>query len=75
MQMLRTLFFTEAKYQFKLVATHIPGIHNTLADYLSRNQLNLFRMKLPSANVYPSHVPLSLLQWLLDPQMDLTSLC
>ena len=35
MQTLRHLFFVEARYQFKILATHIPGVHNTLADDLS----------------------------------------
>ena len=36
--MLCTLFFVEAHFQFQLQATHIPGSHNTLADFLPRNQ-------------------------------------
>ena len=36
MHMLRTLFFIEAWYQFKITARHIPGTLNTQADYLSR---------------------------------------
>lgn len=40
MHMLRILFFVEARFQFKLVAAHIPGMLNTLADYLSRKSVN-----------------------------------
>jgi len=36
--MLRTFFFVEAHFQFQLTAAHIPGLHNTLADFLSRTK-------------------------------------
>jgi len=36
MHMLRTLFFIEAQYQFKIAARHIPDF---LADHLSHNEL------------------------------------
>ena len=71
--MLRTLFFVEAHFQLQLKAQHIPGSHNTLADLLSRNQVAKFRTLVPSADIFPLCVPLSLLQWLLDLTMDWTS--
>ena len=71
--MLRTLFFVEAQFQFQLKATHIPGSHNVLADCLSRNQVAKFRTQHPNADIFPSCIPLSLLQWLLDLQVDWTS--
>ena len=40
--LLRSLFFFEAEFQFSLVAAHIPGSLNTLADALSRDNLPLF---------------------------------
>jgi len=73
MHMLRTLFFIEAQCQFKIAARHIPGNVNSLADYLSRNELELFYTKHQGANSHPSHIPPNLLQWLLDPHMDWTS--
>ena len=33
MHMLRVLFFAEAHFQFRLVAQHIPGTCNALADH------------------------------------------
>ena len=39
MHILRCLFFIEAYHQFQLTARHFPGIQNTMADDLSRNQL------------------------------------
>ncbi len=40
MHLLRCLFFLEASFQFELTARHIAGIHNSLADDLSRNRLS-----------------------------------
>jgi len=74
MSMLRTLFFIEAHLQFSISSQHIAGSSNTLADYLiSRNQLKNFYAKFPSAHRHSFAVPSSLLQWLLDPNMDWTS--
>ena len=46
MSMLRTLFFIEAHLQFSISSQHIAGSSNTLADYLSRNQLKKFLCKI-----------------------------
>ena len=35
--MLRYLFFLEAKYDLPLSAVHVPGIENGAADSISRN--------------------------------------
>ena len=40
--LLRCLAFLTAHHQCKLVARHIPGQHNILADALSRNNVQLF---------------------------------
>ena len=45
MQMLQCLFFNEAQCQCTIVASHIPGQHNDLADDLSRNWANIFLSK------------------------------
>ena len=42
MHMLRCLFFFKAHFEFKLVASYIPGKENVLADDLSRNHLDAF---------------------------------
>ena len=42
MHFVRCPFFFAAKYNFILVAKHIPGITNTVVDTLSRNKLELF---------------------------------
>ena len=73
MQLLRCLFFLEAHFQFQLSATHLPGALNERADDLSRNRLSSFHDKMPEAAPYPSPIPPSLLQWLLDPGLSWTS--
>ena len=73
MQLLRTLFFIEAHFQFKLTSEHISGSSNIQADYLSRNQITLFYASHKTAKSLPSHVDSSLIQWLLHPQLDWTS--
>ena len=73
MQMLRTLFFIEAHHQFKLTSEHVSGSNNTLADYLSRNQIELFQASHKTAKSLPAHINPSLLQWLLHLQLDWTS--
>lgn len=73
MQLLRSLFFLEASYQFQLSAEHIAGADNDLADDLSRNKLGNFKEKALGMNTYPSHVPDFLLQWLLQPCHDWSS--
>ena len=42
MHLLRCLFFIEALFEFEIVAVHIRGTTNTLADNLSRNDLHAF---------------------------------
>ena len=72
MQMLRCLFFIEAKRQFKLTAVHVPGVHNDLADDLSRNRLSTFLAKKPDADC-TTIIPVSLLQWLTNSKLEWTS--
>ena len=40
--LLRCLYFYTAYYQFDYQAEHVPGTMNTVADALSRGNLNLF---------------------------------
>ena len=73
MQLLRSLFFLEATYQFQLSAIHIAGADNELADDLSRNKVQHFREKAVYMNTLPSPVPDLLLQWLLKSCHDWSS--
>ena len=45
--LLRCLFFYAAHFSFTFAATHIPGIQNTAADALSRDNLPLFTSLFP----------------------------
>lgn len=73
MQMLRCLFFIEARFQFKTIATHIPGEDNELADDLSRDRLPSFMAKKKDADPHTSFIPPPLLQLLIHQDMDWTS--
>ena len=74
MDLLQCLFFMEAHFQFKLMATHIAGVHNGLADDLSRNRCSSFLSKAPWASPHPSPVPVQLAALLLDLSQDWMSL-
>lgn len=49
MHMMRCLAFYSAFYRFQFIAEHIPGIHNTAADAISRNNLLLFYSLVPQS--------------------------
>ena len=66
--MLRSLFFFEAKFQFTMVAAHIPGAINVRADALSRNHLDVFFASSPQACPTPQAVPQDLVWGLIHPQ-------
>ena len=59
--MLRCLFFIEAKFNFSIVASHVPGVLNVQADALSRNQPQIFFNSNPQAITTPSSVPKELI--------------
>ena len=67
MHLLHGLFFMEAHSQFELVASHISGKDNRLADDLSRNCLYSFFSKAPLMDPLPSIVPLQVPRLLLEP--------
>lgn len=66
MHLIRCLFFLEAWFGFELVADHLPGRENMLADYLSRNRLSAFLSKAPSPTPAPMPIPAELPELLLD---------
>ncbi len=63
--LLRCLFFIEAKFQFVATAAHVPGVQNTLADALSRDNWALFHCCLPQADRLPTPIPTALAEGLL----------
>ncbi len=63
MRILRCLFVVQAHFQFSLTLTHIPGVHNVLADDLSRNMLPSFQVTCQMLIVPPFPVSESILRY------------
>jgi len=57
MHLMRCLAYIQARWQVSVVAEHIPGIHNNLADALSRDKLSTFHSLFPQANSQPTPIP------------------
>ena len=57
----------------ELVASHIRGVENTMADALSRDNVTTFRSLWPEASPEPSAIPEALLDLLLVRKPDWTS--
>ena len=55
MHLLRCLSFLSAKFQFYLYTSYLPGIENSLADYLSRNDASVFFLSHPGKSLSNSH--------------------
>ena len=53
MHLLRCLIFYSAFYRFQFIAEHIPGVLNTAADALSRNNISLFYSLVPQSRPVP----------------------
>ena len=73
MHLARCLAFIKAKMNCELVASHIPGVNNTIADAISRNKMTLFHTLLPQANHEPTVIPEALLDLLIISRPDWTS--
>lgn len=61
MQLMRCLAFLMAQGDFYMVATHIKGTDNTLADALSRDNVPLFHSLHPQAEPQPVAIPEAML--------------
>ena len=70
MHLLRCLFFIEAVFEFSLICVHLPGVENTRADALSRNDVASFRSQVPGADQHPQPLPAQLVEALLNPDLD-----
>ena len=73
MHILRRLHFLCALHGIDVSAVHIPGVENTLADALSRNDLPLFFLSHPKASEHPTPVPPHLWDMVVAHQPDWTS--
>lgn len=67
MQLLRLLLLAAALFNFTFTALHIPGIHNSIADALSRFHWQDFRRLAPEAQLHPTPVPQQLWDHLIPP--------
>ena len=68
--LLRCLAFLQAHFQGQISAGHIPGIHNTAADAISRNNKSQFLSLCPQACPIPEAIPSELLHLLLLEKPD-----
>lgn len=73
MQLVRSLFFIITRLEIALRAVHIPGVQNTAADAISRDDLLLFHLQVPAAWPSPTPLPGALLELLVHSQPDWTS--
>ncbi len=66
MNLVRALFFIAAQHNFHVMIIHIPGVDNSIADALSRFQMNRFHQLAPDAEEQPTPTPaqLNLHSWL-----------
>ena len=60
MHLLRLLYFFLAVHDVHFWAEHIPGVHNTVADAVSRNLMQVFHQARPTAREEPDPVSDSL---------------
>ncbi len=72
MHLARCLAFVQAEFEVALVASHIRGVENVLADALSRNDLDKFRNRCSQAAAEPTAIPEALLDLLLIKRLDWT---
>ena len=70
MNLMRCLTFLSARLEFRVKAAHIKGIHNTLADALSRDNLSLFRACYPQGNKEPTPISATVLDLVLLQEPD-----
>ena len=70
MHLMRCLFFFSAHFHFRVIAKHIPGKRNILADVLSRDRLSLFHSLHPQANSSPAIIPAPLIALLITNKPD-----
>jgi len=73
MHLLRSLWFFTAFHDFSLQPAHIPGIENSGADQLSRNNMHIFFHSNSQANQSPTPLPQPLLELVGATKPDWTS--
>ena len=53
MDLVRALTALTLEHNFSFTARHIPGLDNSIADYLSRSQMDRFRHLALKASPFP----------------------
>ena len=71
MHVLRCLFFIRARFNIDLIALHIPGTSNQLADAISRDHLHVLFAQVPGAQ--QCLLPNQIVALTLDQQLNWTS--
>ena len=71
MQLLRCVFFITAFFETKLLPVHVPGVTNTVADAISRNNMDAFHSQVPGAT--PTVIPPEVMDLLVRRCLDWTS--
>ena len=66
MQLMRSLFFVAAKFNFWFEAAHIPGVKNNIADAISRNNLGAAFVLKPELSRVPSFISQDVLSLLIS---------
>ncbi len=73
MHLLRSLFFIKAHLEIELWAVHIPGVENTIADAISRDNRSVLFSQAPEAEPWPKPVATQILDLLVEHQPDWAS--
>jgi len=73
MHLLRCLFFIRAHFDLSVRAEHVPGVQNTWADAISRDNLRYFLSQVPGAADKQCTVPCQLVPLLIGQRPDRTS--
>ena len=70
MHLLRCLHFFTAKHDLTLTAVHVPGVSNSRADALSRNDSSRFFQISPQAQKSPTAIPQQLWSLVVESEAD-----
>ena len=66
MHLLRHLLASAARFNFSFASQHVPGVHNCIADALSRFHWQEFRRLAPKAQLLPVSILPQLLEELIS---------
>ena len=70
MQLLRGMALLAMEFSFHIQAQHIPGVDNTAAETLSRNNISLFFTQISHVNQEPTVIPEEIGQLFITQQPD-----